>query len=84
MQHCYASLLMTILRPSLKHHLAFKLRCGMIRKGSTNQPCLSFLAVQDSSIGDIVSQSVSQSSFDFSDTTVTLQRHYSDTTVTLQ
>ena len=57
-----------------------------------------FLAVQDSSIGDLVSQWVSESeTFDFSDfralqwlqwhysdTTVTLQWHYSDTTVTLQ
>ena len=48
-----------------------------------------FLAVQDSSIGDLVTQwvseSVSESDFDFSDfRDLTLQWHYGDTTVTLQ
>ena len=41
---------------------------------------LNFLAVQDSSIGDLVTDWVTH--FDFR--AVTLQRHYSDTTLTLQ
>ena len=45
---------------------------------------LSFLAVQDSSIGDIVSQSVSQTDFWFEQSRAEQGRHYSDTTVTLQ
>ena len=49
--------------------LLFKFQCSLFLKASLikvfGEFCASFLAVQDSSIGDLVTESVSESCFDF-------------------
>ena len=72
--------------PCSHQRLFFRLLSRGHMGKSGNSPASEFLAVQDSSIGDIVSESVSNSPFDFSVYRAEQSRaeHYNSTTIALQ